>query len=142
MIPPALARMLPHLGIALLIVGALWSIDHAGYRRAMAEREARDARLRDALRSELRRSEQRLALAIDRISADYQGRHDALAALAGSLRPIIIGEKIHAPRLADPALGLTPGLLAAVNRARAAGACAPTAAGAIACALPAAPARP
>ncbi len=140
--PIALLRFLPHLGIALAIVGAVWWIDHQGYGRAMADRDARDARMLDMLRIALRDSEQRLARSIGQIEGDYQLRHDAILRAGTALQPIIVKETAHDPRLSDPALGLTPGLLDAVNRARATGPCAATVAGRIDCALPAASTGP
>ena len=133
-----LMRTLPQIGLALACLGAVWWIDHAGYRRAMADRDARDARLLDAMRTELRASEQRLDAAIDAVAGDYQGQREAIARTGATLQPIILKEAARDPRLSDPALGLAPRMLDAVNRARAAGACAPAAAGRIACAMSAA----
>ncbi len=138
MMPAALLRFLPHAGIAVAIVGAVWWLDHKGYQRAMADRDRRDAAMLDQLRSDLRQSEQRLALSIDGIAGTFDAQREALSRAGAALQPVILKEAAHDPRLADPALGLTPGLLDAVNRARAAGACAAAASGRIACALPAA----
>jgi hypothetical protein len=135
--PLGLLRFLPQIGIALAIIGSVWWIDHRGYARAVADRDARDAALLDRMRSDLRQSEQRIALRIDEIADDYEARRAALARTGALLRPIVIGETEYAPRLADPSAGLTPGLLDAVNRARATGPCAAAATGLIACALPA-----
>jgi hypothetical protein len=139
--PGWLLRFLPPIGIALAVVGAVWWIDRQGYERALADREARDVKLLDQMRRDLRQSEQRIAMSIDAIGDHYETQRSALARAGATLQPIIAGETDYAPRLADPAAGLTSGLLDAVNRARAAGPCAATASGSIACALPAAPAR-
>lgn len=139
--PGWLLRLIPP-GLTLLaLIGTLWWIDHRGYRRAMAERDARDAALLGAMRADLRGAEMRLADRIAALDADYARQRAALAERHAALQPRLIQEMTREPRLADPALGLTPGLLDTVNRARAAGACAATAAGRIDCALPAAPPR-
>jgi hypothetical protein len=139
MIPPALLRLLPHIGIALALAGAIWWIDHRGYGRAMADRDARDARLLGRLHAELRDSEQQLAAAMAGIEGDYEARREALSRAGATLQPIIIKEAARDPRLSDPALGLSPGLLDTVNRAREAGACAAAPAGRIDCTMPATP---
>jgi len=136
--PAWLLRFLPQVGVALAVVGAIWWIDHDAYRRAMADREARDARMLEEMRSALRQSELRLSGSIDGITGIYARQREALARADAMLHPIIIKEAIDAPRLSNPAAGLTPGLLDALNRARAAGACAAADAGHIECALPAA----
>lgn len=141
-----LLRLLPHVGIGLAIIGAIvgavWWIDDAGYDRAMRQRDAANAAMLEEVRTELRRSEQRLALAIDGIAGDYQGQRERLARAGATLQPIILKEAARDPRLSDPALGLPPGMLDALNRARAAGACAAAASGRIGCALPAPAADP
>ncbi len=131
-------RALPYGAMAAALLGAVWWIDRAGYQRASAERDRREAAMIAALRTELRGSEARLAHAIDGMAADYERQRAGIARAARQLQPIFIEETARDPRLSDPALGLTPGLLDAVNRARAAGACAAAPAGGIACALPAA----
>ncbi len=138
MMPAWLLRVLPQTGMALALLGGVLWLRHDSYQAAMRDRDARDAKLLDAMRGDLRRSEQRLAIAIDGIGGDYQRQREALTRAGAALQPIILKEAARDPRLANPALGLTPGLLDAVNRARAAGACAPAAAGRIACAMPAA----
>ncbi|MBO9581053.1 MAG: hypothetical protein J7498_09200 [Sphingobium sp.] len=136
MMPTALRRMLPYFGAVLALAATILWIDRFGYRRAMAERDARDAKLLGQIRIELRGSEQRLAISIASIEGDYEAVRRSLLRTGAALPPIILKEAAHDPRLSDPALGLSPGLLDAVNRARAAGACAAAAAGRIDCALP------
>jgi hypothetical protein len=86
----------------------------------------------------LRESETRLADRMAAINADYDRQRSALAGQRAALQTRIAKEIEHETRLADPALGLTPGLLDTINHARAAGACAATAAGRLVCTLPAA----
>lgn len=138
MMPPGLLRLLPHIGIALALAAALWWIDHRGYSRAMADRDARDARLLGQLHAALRDSEQRLAASMAGIEGDYEAARLSVSRTGAALQPIIIEEAAHDPRLSDPALGLSPGLLDAVNRARGAGACAAAPAGRIDCTMHAA----
>jgi hypothetical protein len=135
MMPTWLLRLLPHIGIALAIVGAVWWIDHKGYQRAMADRDASNAKLLDQMRTELRKSEQGLASSIAGIASDYEAQRGALARAGATLQPIILKEAANDPRLSDPAAGLTAGVLDAVNRARAAGPCAARATGRIECAM-------
>jgi hypothetical protein len=139
MMPPALLRLLPHIGLAFVLVAAIWWIDHRGYGRAIADRDARDARLLGRLHAELRDSEHRLAASMAGIEGDYEAARQSLSRAGAALQPIIVKEAARDPRLSDPALGLTPGLLAAVNRARKTGTCAATAAGRIDCAMPVPP---
>jgi hypothetical protein len=140
MMPPALLRLLPHISIALALAAVVWWTDHRGYSRAMADRDARDAQLFSRLHAELRDSEHRLAAAMAGIEGDYEAARASVFRTGSALQPIIIKEAAHDPRLSDPGLGLTPGLLDAVNRARSAGACAAAPAGRIECTMPATPA--
>lgn len=137
-VKPLLLRLLPGAIGLLILIGTIRWIDHKGYQRAMADRDAADAKMLDQIRADLRQSERRLTTAIDGIAGDYQSQHDALARTSARLQPIILKEVARDPHLSDPAAGLTPGLLTALNQARAAGACATAASGRIACALPAA----
>lgn len=136
--PPALLRMLPYAAAVLALAAAILWTDHRGYHRAIADRDARDAKLLGQVRAELRGSEQRLATSIAGIEGDYETARQSLSRAGATLPPIILKEAAHDPRLSDPALGLSPGLLDAINRARATGACAAGAAGRIDCTLPAA----
>lgn len=137
MMPVWLLRFLPHIGIALALGLAVWWINDAGYDRAMADRDARDAKMLLQFRTELRESEQRLATSIAEIGADYAAGKAARDMAFANLQTQIAKEIAREKRLSDPAAGLTPGLLDAVNRARATGACAAAASGRIECALPA-----
>lgn len=134
--PTALLRLLPHASLALALASALWWIDHRAYARAMADHNARDARILAEIHTALRLSEQRLGASIAGIGSDYEAQRMSLSQAAANLQPIILKEAAHDPRLSDPASGLPAGLLDAINRARAAGACAATASGRVDCALP------
>ena len=135
--PTALLRLLPHAGLALALIGAIWWIDHRAYARAMGDRDAHDARMLSEIHTALRISEQRLGTSIANIAGDYEARRVALSRAAATLQPTLIKEAAHDTRLFDPASGLSPGLLDAINRARATGSCTAATAGRIDCALPA-----
>lgn len=134
--PGWLLRIMPQIGVALAIIGAVAWIDHRGYRRAILDRDAREAIMLAKLDEALRRSEHRLAGQVAAIDADYARHRASVAATRTIIQPIITREIARETRLADPASGLTPSLLDTVNRARATGACATGAAGSIICALP------
>ncbi len=136
--PAALLRFLPHIGIALALGLAVWWIDHAGYGRAMADRDRRDAAMLTQVRAELRQSERRL---MDKMAANdalFTHLIEGIDQIDRSTQSTIAREIARDPRLSDPRLGLSDGMLDAVNRARASGACAPGAAGRIVCTVPAA----
>jgi hypothetical protein len=139
MSPALLARSLPYAAGVLVILSALWWLDHRAYQRALSDRDAQDAALLIHLQTELRQSEVRLLGRIDQLAGVYQLQREAIGRVGATFQPIIEKETAHAPHLADPAAGLTDGLLAAINRARATGACTAAATGRIACALPAPP---
>lgn len=133
-----LGKLLPHLGVALAVIGALWFIDHRGYQRAMADRDARDKAMLAKIHSDQNRSEQRIAVMIDGFVSDYQRNHVGIEAMRADLHASAAQEIARETRLSNPAAGLTPGLLAKVNAARARGACAAAASGKLECAMPAA----
>ena len=136
MLAGLLRRIWPHMLALCAVIGCLWWIDRNAARRTRAQIEAAQARLESRLRADLRQSEQRLTVSIDALAADYARSQVAIARTRAIIQPILTTEIAREPRLSDPAAGLTPGLLAAINRARATGACAATAAGGIRCALP------
>lgn len=138
--PAILLRFLPHLLVIVAIIGAVWWINDAGYDRAMSDRDAADAKMLSQIRTEQRRSEQRLAIAINAIDAAVASQIAGIDATHTETRRVIEREIIREPRLSDPAAGLTDGLFDAINRERAAIACAPTPAGGVSCTLP--PAQP
>lgn len=125
---------------ALSLVGAMigftaW-IDHTAAARTRDQIEAARARLQVQIRDEVRRSEQQLAGAISELASDYERGRTVIERTRTIIQPTVTREITLEPRLSDPASGLTPGLLAAVNRARATGACTAAAPGRIVCPLP------
>lgn len=129
---------LPYVAGVAAILLALWWIDRSGYQRAQADQEAR-ANFEYAVQARmLVRVERNLAQTIAAIDGTVAEQIAGIEAVQIQLQPIIEREIIREKRLTDPAAGLTPGLLDAINRARATGACASTSDGGIVCALSAA----
>lgn len=139
--PLWLLKMLPNLMIGVAIIGFIAWIDHNAAERTKARLDAQAKAIENNMRSELRRSEQRLAIKVIGLGDDMVAVRADLDRTRAALAPTVAKEIAHAPRLSDPAAGLTPGLLAAVNSARQAGACPTTATGQPGCTLPSAAAR-
>lgn len=101
----------------LALLGAIWFLDHRGYRRAQEEQRAADAR--EAVRlSELRRALEQA------LHADLQGVADRLAArLRGVgeartiVQPIIEREIARAPNLSSPHCSMPDSVRDALNAA-------------------------
>jgi hypothetical protein len=135
---PALAlRCLPHLAIALALLGAIWWLDHQGYERARREAEARDLKLRTELQVDLRQVEQALSGQLAAIDAVTARTSTGIAQTRTILQPTLMKELTREARYADPDAGISDGLRAAIDRARGAVACAPAPDGGIVCTLPA-----
>jgi hypothetical protein len=144
-IPAWLPRLLPWAGgcaAVLVILGAVWWIHHDGYQQATRDAEARDLKLRTELQADLRGVEQALSkrlAAIDAVTAETQA---GIAQARTIIQPTILKELTRETRYSDPAAGISGGLRAAVDRARAAVACTTSPDGGSVCALPAAEAAP
>jgi hypothetical protein len=136
--PVFLKPFLPHIGVVLALLGAIWWLDHQGYERATRDAEARDMKLRTALQADLRGVEQALSQKLAAIDADTASARAGIAAARTIIQPTIVKELTRETRYSDPAAGLSGGLRAAVDRTRAAVACTARADGGIICALPAA----
>jgi hypothetical protein len=135
---PALAlRLLPHLAMALALLGAIWWLDHQGYERARREAEARDLKLRTELQVDLRQVEQALSGQLAAIDAVTARTSTGIAQTRTILQPTLMKELTRETRYADPDAGISDGLRAAIDRARGAVACAPAPDGGIVCTLPA-----
>ncbi len=128
----------PHIAIALALGGAIWYLDHQGYQRATRDAEARDLKLRTDLQADLRGVEQALSQKLAAIDADTASARAGIATARTIIQPTIVKELTRETRYSDPAAGLSDGLRAAVDRARAALACTSAPDGGISCALPAA----
>ena len=135
----ALLRLIaPHIAVVAAIAAIIWWIDDNAADRTREQLAAASAASEIRLRADLRQSEQRLAETLHGIDRSVTDQLAAIDLVGTVIQPTVTREIIRDPRLSDPDAGLTAGLLAAVNRARAAGACSATADGGIECALPAA----
>lgn len=137
MIAALARRVWPHaLVIAAILCAVLW-IDRNAAERTRGEMEAARARIEASVRSDLRRSEQRLAMTMGALAGQVRALDDALAERSRTdLRPALIRELTRETRLSDPALGLSDGVREQLNRAIPPVACAARADGGIRCALP------
>ncbi len=135
----AILRLLgPHLAVVAAIAALIWWIDDNAADRTRSQIAAANAASEIRRRADLRQSEQRLAETLHGIDRSVTDQLAAIDLVGAVIQPTVTREIIRDPRLSDPDAGLTAGLLAAVNRARATGACTAAADGGIECALPAA----
>lgn len=132
-----LRPFLPHIAIAGLLGLVVWWIDHQGYQRARDDADRRAAKLENVLRSDLRQSEARLAGTIMETAGKTRATIDAIDLRSTTIiKPTITKEIAREARLSDPALGLSDGLRAAVNRALPPVTCGAPAPGRLECSLP------
>lgn len=150
--PVWLIKILPYGLAALAILGAVWYIDHQGYKRAQTQAQLQKAQ-DDQRQAEANLKMERAVGDLEKQLQSIVTQHDAqlYSRLSGIdttnktiIQPTITREIQNAPRLSDPNLGITDGLLHGLNRARSLswpdGACVTAADGSTTCALP--PARP
>ncbi len=102
-------RFLPHILIALGIIGAMLWIDHRGYQRAVADQQRAEARARVHIAEEL-----------SKIDGNLAGKIDKIRIIRSTINNTIQKEIIREARYTDPACDLTPGMFASINSARAA----------------------
>lgn len=121
-------KLLPYIGVLLLVGGAIAWIDHQGFKRAKTQAELARAR-DDNLRLQIKSWMQQQVSIYDRklqeaVNQNDQNLGDRLSRLdiveKNIIQPTITREIMNGPpRLTDPNLGLTDGLWAAINSARA-----------------------
>lgn len=105
-------RFWPHLLAATAIISAILYLEHRGYERARADQAALEARIGA-----------RIALAVEDIDKRTAERIAGIDTTQRTVvQPVITREIMSAPRLSDPAAGITDELRGALNRARAASA--------------------
>jgi hypothetical protein len=104
--------------ILIAILLAIVVIDHRGFERA--EKEAHDRELERAaiVAAVVGQIDQQLDRRLAATAATLRGTLDTIDKEKTIVQPIITREIARDPRLADPNSCLSPGLLAAVNRAR------------------------
>lgn len=132
-----LRPLLPHAVALAAILALLWWLDHRGYQRARTEMAAEAAHVESRLRADLRQSERQLGERIAAIDRHMATRSAALDSLHRTIiAPTVTKELARETRYSDPALGISDGLRAEINRALAAVACTAAADGDIVCTLP------
>lgn len=115
-----LARVWPYLAAIGIILGGVWFIYHKGEQaadaRAKAEQAAIEKKL-DGIKTDLEHTLQDGMQAIGRDVNNELAGHATVART--EVQPVILKEiQNGAPRLRDPAAGLTPGMFSAIERAR------------------------
>lgn len=119
--PAWLIRYLPHIVVALAIIAAVVWIDQRGYERAQADQAAQERRVTAAITK-----------AVDDIDAKTAARLASIDTTQRTIvQPTITREIASDPRFSDPAAGITPDMLRAINRARAASGSASASEGAV-----------
>lgn len=119
-------KVAPYVGGVLLLLGAVWYIDHRGYERAEAEATARENErklqlaefnrilaekvdgLEDSMQTSINDSASRLMTQVDQIGVVNRT----------IIQPTLVKEIQSEPRFTDPSLGITDGMLRELNRAR------------------------
>lgn len=119
-------KVAPYIGAALALLGAVWYIDHRGFKRAEAEATARE--------NAARLQEQRLVILIktltneseQRMQTFFNNQNTQLVQALGQIettsrtvvQPTLVREINNDPRFSDPDRGITDGMLGAINTAR------------------------
>jgi len=109
MIPAWLLRFLPHIAVALAVIGALLFVDHRGYARAQDDQKKLEQRITAKISDAVDAIDKKTATRI----ADIDTTQRTI------VQPVLTREIIANPRLSDPALGITPAMRDAINAARA-----------------------
>ena len=111
MIAPAfLLRFLPHIAIALAVIGAVWFLDRQGYQRATRDRAASDAALVAKITAKLGEIDVRNAARLASIDTTERT----------IVQPILRTEIAREARYNDSRCAITPGVRDALNTAVAA----------------------
>lgn len=132
-----LLPLLPYLALAGAVLGAIWWIDDNAADRTRHQIEAQRLKGEVQMRSDLRRTEQRLSEGIHRIGAQVDAQIAALDARHQTIiKPTLVRELTREKRLSDPAAGITDGVREQLNRSLPPVTCTATAGGGIRCALP------
>jgi len=107
--PAIILRFLPHIAIALAIIGAIFFIDHRGYQRAQADQAKLEARIAAKITDAVDAIDKKTAVRI----ADIDTTQRTI------VQPVLTREILANPRLSDPDAGITPAMRDAINAARA-----------------------
>lgn len=125
---PLFWKLLPYGAAVVALLLAVWYIDHRGYKRAEQQNlyeAALEAKTRADMKSELIEQVGNVQTGLTNTVNEIDGR---VGARLGKLnieertivQPTIMKEIRNAPRLTDPAAGITDGLRGAINTARSA----------------------
>ena len=118
--PAILFRFLPHIAIVLAVLAGVWYIDNRGYDRAIADRDARDAKARAQWDARIEALSIKLGTDIADIDLTATRTIERIGTIEKTIvQPTIQREIILEKRLSDPAAGITDGLCQAINAARA-----------------------
>jgi hypothetical protein len=148
--PLWLIKALPYIGAVLLVGLAVWYIDHKGYQRAEEKaklEQAENDKFRLEVKGYINQRVKDVEVGLQSIvSKNDENLHRRLSELDTEnktiVQPTLIREINNDPRFSNPDLGITDGMLKAINQARSssAGTCASTADGGVSCNLSPSPA--
>lgn len=121
-IPQILLRLLPYGLAALALLGAVLWIDHQGYSRAKHDAERQNLVTALIVKKLVDKSEQRMIEAVSRADTSAGDTIRQIETVNRTIiQPTITREIQNAPRLSDPALGITDVLRLAINQVLALG---------------------
>lgn len=122
-------KVLPYIGVVLLLGGAVWYLDNRGYERAEKEALARDneRKLQNAtfailLGQQTREQEGTMQEIVNASDTRLGDVLNNLTVQHNTTNQTIIKEIASDPRFTDPAAGISDGMLRAINTARGASA--------------------
>jgi hypothetical protein len=115
-----LKPILPHIAIALALLGAVWWIHHDGYQAAKRDAAAREARETIRAEQQARKLTAALSEALNRSDAMLGQKLDAIARKWPAITQTIIKETSNDPRYRDPACTVSDGVWHALEQAVAA----------------------
>lgn len=119
-------KVLPYVGAVVLVGGAVYYIDHRGYKRAEAEATARENErlllVKDIelkIQESIHQSELRMQGQLIALDAQLSEKIAAIETINRTIvQPTLVKEIASDPRFSDPSLGITDGMHGAINRAR------------------------
>lgn len=137
--PAMLSRFLPHIIGALAVIGAIWFIYDKGRNEEALANEARATKAERGWNERIDRLETSMTASIAKIDGQVAERISSIDTVERTvIKPTLEREIVRETRFSDSSLGLSVGLLNAINAARAETACSTRADGAVECILSAA----
>lgn len=117
--PAWLLRFLPHIGLALALGFAVWWIYSSGQAAERKENQRRELTQAILIAKAERRLSQQISDGLAALDSNTSTRLNAIDVTERTVvMPTIQREIVREKRLSDPAAGLTPSLLDALNQAR------------------------